>query len=189
MACDLIPTDLTDEQQAQVCGVLSVGCDWQTAAHLVGCSLADIRRAIQNNPKFAMSVQRAEAAVELSHMRIIQEAAKDPKNWRTSVWWLERHAPERFGPRSAGVVTTRQLKAFVAILADVLSDDGSGAIDRNQIVARLRAFSESVDRLLRDERMQDVASRDSKGSQAPEAALAFDNCGEGAGGADEEHVT
>ena len=171
MTCNLIPIDLTDEQQAQICGVLSVGCDWHTAANFVGCSLADIRRSMRNDSRFAARVRRSEAGVELSHMRNIQEAAKDPKNWRTSVWWLERHAPERFGPRSAGVVTARQLKAFIAILADVLNGGEQSPIDRSQIIDRLKSFSESVDRLLRDERMQESESFDLVNLQQPESAV------------------
>ena len=54
---------------------------------------------------FAAEVRRAEAPVELSHMRNVQNAAQDGKNWRASVWWLERRSPERFGPRGAGTVT------------------------------------------------------------------------------------
>jgi len=158
---NLISIDLTHEQQAQVCGVLSVGCDRHTAASFAGCSLADIRRSMRNDSQFAARLQRAEAGVELSHMRTIQEAGKDPKNWRTSVWWLERHAPERFGPRSAGAVTARQLKAFIAILADVINGGETSPIDRAQIIERLKIFSESIDRLLRDQRMHDFESFDS----------------------------
>ncbi len=171
MSCDLVPTNLTGEQKAQVCGVLSVGCDWETAANFVGCSLSDIRRTMRIDPQFAAQVRRSEAGVELSHMRTIQEAAKDPKNWRTSVWWLERHAPERFA-RGAGVVTARQLKAFIAILADVLNGGEESAIDGTQIIARLRTFAESLDRLLRDERVQDMDSFDAVETQHPAPAEA-----------------
>lgn len=171
MTCNLIPIKLTDEQQSQICGVLSVGCDRQTAANIAGCSLADIRRAMKHDPQFAARVRRTEASVELSHMRTIQEAAKDPKNWRTSQWWLERHAPERFGPRSAGVVTARQLKAFIAILADVLNGGEQSPIDRSQIIDRLKSFSESVDQLLRDERMQEAESFDLVNLRSSEPAV------------------
>jgi hypothetical protein len=161
---DLIPIDLSAEQQAQICGILSVGCDWHTAANFVGCSLADIRRTMRRDPAFAANLRRSEAGVELSSMRTIQKAAEDPKNWRTAVWWLERHAPERFA-RNAGVVTTRQLKAFIAILADVIHGGDPSSAERSQILQRLKAFSESVDRLLRDERMTEPDATDSIASE------------------------
>jgi hypothetical protein len=166
MTCQLIPSELTDEQKGQIYGILSVGCDRQTAAYFVGCSLADIRRAMEQDATFAAGVCRAEAGAELNHMRNVQQAAKDEKHWRASVWWLERRSPERFGPRGPGVVTARQLKAFVEILADVLREDVRDADERQQILARLNALGSSADQMLRDNqlnlnaaaRMTDVAS-------------------------------
>jgi hypothetical protein len=150
MTCDLISTALTDEQKGQIYGILSVGCDRQTAANFVGCSLAAIRRAMQHDSAFAAEVCRAEAGAELSHMRTVQNAGKDEKNWRASVWWLERRAPERFGPRGPGVVTARQLKAFAEILADILQNDIADHDQRQHILGRLNAVVCSVDQIIRD---------------------------------------
>jgi truncated hemoglobin YjbI len=158
MTCNLIPIDLTDEQKGRICGVISVGCDWQTAANFVGCLLSDIRRTMQQDPQFAAGLHRAEAATELSHMRTIQQAAKETKNWRASVWWLERHSPERFGRRGAGVVTPRQIKAFMAILADTMREVVTNGDDRKQIMARLKTLAESVDQMLRDDSMSEISS-------------------------------
>jgi hypothetical protein len=69
------------------------------------------------------------------------------------VWWLERRAPDRFGPRRAGVVTSRQLKAYVGILADVVAGEKRAGTSREEILGRLKAFAESVDQLLKNERM------------------------------------
>lgn len=160
MTCNLIPVHLNSEQQGRVCGVLSMGCDWTTAANLVGCSLAAIRRSIESDAEFANDVRRAEAQAELGHMRTIHEAAKDAKNWRASVWWLERRAPERFGSRRAGVVTAKQLKAFIAVLADVLAGEEQVVASRADMLVRLQAFAESVDQLLKDERMSDEDAPD-----------------------------
>jgi hypothetical protein len=156
MTCDLIPIDLTDEQKSTICGVFSVGCDWATAANFVGCSLSDIRRAMRADAHFAADIRRAEAGTELSHMRTVQQAAKDVKNWRASVWWLERHAPERFGARG-GEITRAQLKAFTSILADVLTEDAQNSDDRQRLQARLKLLAESVDQLLRDEQPLDAS--------------------------------
>src|SRR5687768_13729973 len=90
------PIPLTDEQKSQIRGILSVGCDRQTAVDYVGCSLADIRRAMLEDAAFMADVRRAEAGIELMHMRNVQEAAEKKKEWRASVWWLEQRSPERF---------------------------------------------------------------------------------------------
>jgi hypothetical protein len=149
MTCPTTP--LTDEQKARICGVLTIGCDWQTAADLVGCTFAEIRRAMQADAGFAVSVRRAEARAELAHMRTVQDAAKEAKNWRASVWWMERHAPDRYGPRGAGEITARQLKAFTALMADILAGDASSPDSRQQLLARLSQLNDSVAQLLREE--------------------------------------
>jgi hypothetical protein len=153
VTCEPNSRQLTDEQKGQICGILSVGCDRHTAANFVGCSLADIRRAMQQDATFAADVCRAEAGAELHHMRTVQQATKEEKNWRASVWWLERRSPERFGPRGPGVVTARQLKAFIEILADALREDVRNSDDRQQVIKRLKSLADSVDRTLRDAQM------------------------------------
>jgi hypothetical protein len=149
MTCQPTSPPLTDEQKGRICGILSVGCDRQTAADLVGCSLADIRLAMQHDADFLANLRRAEASVELSHMRNVQQAAQDKKDWKASIWWLECRSPERFA-RRCGTVTSRQLKAFVAILVDTLVSEVTNLEDRQRVMARLRHITESVEQLLRD---------------------------------------
>jgi hypothetical protein len=165
MTCHLIPAELSDEQKGQVIGILSVGCDRQTAANFVGCSLADLRRAMSQDPAFGAGICRAEAGAELNHMRNLQQASKDEKHWRASVWWLERRSPERFGPRGPGVVTARQLKAFLEILATALRQGVRSAEDRQQIIARLNLLANSVDQMLRDTQVT-IAGAGSSGEPA-----------------------
>lgn len=137
MTCELTTALLADEQKGQICGILSVGCDRETAANFVGCSIADIGRAMRLDPAFASSILRTEAGAELSHMSNVQQAAKEAKNWRASIWWLERHSPERFGPRGAGEVTVRQLRAFIDTLVGILSDEIHVEEDRRRVTAKL----------------------------------------------------
>ncbi len=150
MTCQLIPIELTAEQQGQVYGILSVGCDRETAANYIGCSLADLVRAMRQDAEFGASVRRTEAATELSHMRTVQNAAKDEKNWRASVWWLERRSPERYGSRSAGAVTTRHLKAYLTIVGESLHNDIRNAEDRERVMARFKQFQTLVDDMTDD---------------------------------------
>lgn len=148
MTSELIPIELSAEQKGQVCGILSVGCDRETAANFVGCSISDIGRAMQRDSSFSATVRRTEAAAELNHMRNVQQAAKDEKHWRASVWWLERRSPERFGARSAGTVTTRQLKAFINMLGDSLSDEIHDDADRQRVLARFDQVINTLDQMI-----------------------------------------
>jgi hypothetical protein len=161
MSWEMKLTTLTDEQQGRICGILSIGCDRWTAANAVGCLVSDIRRAMQRDSQFADSIRRAEAAAELSHMRNVQEAAKGEKNWRASVWWLERQSPERFGTRGTSIVTPRQLKAFVAILVDCVLEEVHSAEDRVRVTARMRSIADAADQLIREQATasSDLAAR------------------------------
>jgi hypothetical protein len=140
---------LTDEQKSQVRGILSVGCDRQTAVDYVGCSLADIRRAMQQDAAFMADVRRAEAGIELMHMRNVQEVAETKKEWRASVWWLEHRSPERFA-RKVGTMTARQLKAFTAMLLDIYREEVRDAADRERLIARFTRLMETIEQMLAD---------------------------------------
>jgi hypothetical protein len=116
----------------------------------VGSSLAAIRQEMQHDGAFLARVVRAEASVEFNHMRNVQDTAKTKKDWRASVWWLERRSPERFARRNPGVITSRQLKAFVTILVDTLRDAVTCDADRERIMARLQSVAQSVEQMLSD---------------------------------------
>jgi hypothetical protein len=167
--------NLTPEQQEQVIGILSVGCDRQTAADYIGCSLTKMRAALSQDPSFAVRVHRAEAGVELLHMRNVQELSKDKKDWRASVWWLERRSPERYGRRSAGVVTTRQLKAFIAMLVEALHENVHNAEDRERFAARLRTLTETVDQMLRDVALDAASAAEDAGNSPSDSSLGESN--------------
>jgi|tagenome__1003787_1003787.scaffolds.fasta_scaffold20768645_2 hypothetical protein len=149
MTLDNYAPQLTNEQKANICGILSVGCDRETAANFVGCTTADIGRTMRQDPAFAANVHRTEAGCELSHMQTVKEAAKEPKNWRASVWWMERHAPERFGPRGAGVVTIRQLDEFLNVLTDLISEEVDCDDIQRRILARMADALRALEELVR----------------------------------------
>jgi hypothetical protein len=141
-------TALTEEQMEQICGILSVGCDRETAAGVVECSVVDIGRAIADQPRFAMKVRRAEATAEWRHMQNILNATKDGKYWRASVWWLERRAPERFARRPAGAITPRQFEQAVAAWNDMLQQEFDAPDDQQRINACVDKITASIELLL-----------------------------------------
>ena len=155
---------LSDEQKGRVLGVLSVGCDRETASNIVGCSVVGLVRAMRSDAEFGAAVRRTEAAVEVKHMRVVHQVVDDVKNWRASVWWLERRSPERFGKRSAGTVTSRHLKSFLAIIGNLLNDNVHDGEDRERVVARLNEYKQLIDEMV-DDSWESAASleRDSTG--------------------------
>jgi hypothetical protein len=151
-------SSLTAEQKNSICSVLSLGCDRETAANWVACSLADIRRAMRADAAFAANLRHAEAGAEMKHMRVIYNASEDVKNWRASVWWLERHSPERFGPRVAGQITRRQLKAFIELMSEIVLSSTSGSESRQLVLGRLKSLSDSLELLMRDAQASEALS-------------------------------
>jgi hypothetical protein len=138
---------LTSDQKGRINAILLVGCGRETAAKYVGCSIAQLREEMLGDPGFAEEICRAEASAELMHMKNVQKAVGDEKNWRASVWWLERRAPERYGRRDPDALTPKELESFVAMLATAVVEDVRDAADRQRLLDRLRRLAESVDRL------------------------------------------
>ncbi|HEX5471558.1 MAG TPA: hypothetical protein VFW73_06710 [Lacipirellulaceae bacterium] len=167
MRRDIAHTVLSDEQKGQICGILSVGCDRETAANFVGCPIATIGRLMQQDPKFATNIRRTEAGTELAHMRNVQEAAKEAKNWRASVWWLERHSPERFGRRGAGVVTFPQLEAFMEIVAGVLIEEIHDLDDQQHVLTKLKRSADMLRETIRLEAPHSVSPMDASPDDLP----------------------
>jgi hypothetical protein len=171
MTCELLATELAAEQKGQIFGILSVGCDRETAAAYVGCSPADIASAMRQDISFANTVRRTEAAAELAHMRNVQQAGKDVKNWRASVWWLERRSPERFGARSPGTITARHLKTFIQMLSNNLNSDVRDPDDRQRVLDRLEHIQHFIDDLTDD--LFDVQATDENASPDLEPTADF----------------
>jgi hypothetical protein len=176
MAASSDPLYLTDKQKRDTCAVLMVGCDRETAANYANCTLADFRRQLVYDREFAAEVRRAEAASEVTHMRNVQSAASDVKNWRASVWWLERRAPERYGRRDAGALTPGELKSFMAILVTMVIDEVRHADDLRRLLAR---FDEAI-RSLQEAAVGEVASADQLRLPAPPDAEDESTTAEGA---------
>jgi hypothetical protein len=145
---------LSEQQQQQIRTILTTGCDRQTAVDYVGCTLEELRQAMQLDAAFAGIVRRAEAAAEVRHMQNVEESAKQEKNWRASVWWLERRSPERFGARGPGAMTARQLKEFNAVLTAMLVEEVQNVADRRRIVERLSQVVAQLEQGLRDSQSQ-----------------------------------
>jgi hypothetical protein len=83
---------LTSGQKENLLGILPLGCDRATACKYVGATLPQLQAEMKRDRDFAQSVARAEAGVDLRHLRVVQKASEEENNWRPSAWWLERRA-------------------------------------------------------------------------------------------------
>lgn len=139
---------LTNEQKAEVALIASVGCDRETAAMYVGCRLDELNDALRADAGFADQVRRAEAGCELAHMRCVQQASRDERHWRASVWWLERHRPARYARTDSDAVSKNQLVRFAGALAydlaEVLDDEHQRAKALESITRVVRGMGDPL---------------------------------------------
>jgi hypothetical protein len=103
----------------------------------IGCTARDLHGSMKHDPEFAVQVRRTEAANEVAHMRSLHEAAKDPKNWRISVWWLEMRSPDRFKPRNASYPTLPQLEEFLNVLGQIIGEEVESEDDQTRVMNRM----------------------------------------------------
>ncbi|MEM8864187.1 MAG: hypothetical protein AAGF31_01420 [Planctomycetota bacterium] len=135
---------LTAEQKREVCTIAAVGCDRQIAARYLGCTAAELEAAVQADGQFARDLAQAEAGAELVHMKNLKEAAQEEKNWRASVWWLERRSPDRYGRRDARAFTPIQVQRFVESLSTIIAEEVRQADDRERLLSRLDTLASEV---------------------------------------------
>jgi len=125
--------------------MLMMGCDRETAGNYLGFTLLQLRDEVKREPEFLQQVLRAEAAAEFHQIRNLHEATKDSKQWRASVWWLERKIPERFARRAANAITAAEWQQFLETLADMIVSEITCEADRQKLLTRLSQIAQEVD--------------------------------------------
>lgn len=100
---------LTEEKQAQICAILTVGGTRQMAADYVGCHVKTIQNTAKREPEFATRLRRSELAPEITLLKAIQTAVEDPKQWRAATWALERLYPARYRQRKPETLSPQQI--------------------------------------------------------------------------------
>jgi hypothetical protein len=135
---------VTIETKQQLAALLQLGCGRETAAAFCGVDSCEVEREIESDSDLLREIRRSEARFEVAHLRKLQKAAEGEKNWRISVWWLERRWPERYA-RKAHAITIQQLEQFTDNLAEVLTDDLDDDHCREQIARRLKSLLDGVE--------------------------------------------
>lgn len=137
---------LTEAERELAIRVLQLGCPRETAASLACARLATFENELAQNPQFAQEVVRAESAAELQHMKNIHAAAQEPKNWRSSAWWLER----REAQRSVAADTPATIEALVDALAAVIAAEVKDPAIQRRVIEKLLAVSQGGQRCEED---------------------------------------
>lgn len=122
-----------------------LGCDRDTASKYLGYTTSHLEKQLAEDIEFLRKTLKAEGAAELHQMKNLHNATKDAKQWRASVWWLERRAPSRFGRRSALAITAPEWSRFLAVIADAIVAEVSSEADRQQLIARIAQLVDVVD--------------------------------------------
>jgi hypothetical protein len=94
-------SQVSEFDRERVLGLVRAGADQAIAAALAGISSQDLEQMKALDEELERELRKAGAEAALLHMRNIHEAAKDPRNWRLSVWWLERRTQEMNAGESA----------------------------------------------------------------------------------------
>jgi hypothetical protein len=134
---------MTQKQKNELCMITQLGCDPTTARNYFSLTSQQLRNELEleRDPDFAQRLAQATASAELHHMRNVHQAAKDEKNWRTSVWWLERRVPEHFGRRDPRSLSPEQWADALREMAQAILEVIDDLVVRARVIARLQQFT------------------------------------------------
>ena len=138
------PRALDEVKQAELCALMSQGCDVERAARYVGCSASTIRRELRRNKEFNKRLSDAVLSAELDPLRAVRRAAQ--KHWRAGAWLLERMNPQRFGKQNVRFIKPRQLQAFIEEFANTILDEAQDAEACRRVERKVKAFAAKLER-------------------------------------------
>lgn len=119
-----------------------IGCDRDTASKYLGFTAPQIESLLQSDGEFMRQALKAEGAAELHQMKNLHDATKDSKQWRASVWWLERRAPARFARRAANAITASEWNSFLTAIVDAIVAEVTCEADRQRLIARIARLAD-----------------------------------------------
>jgi hypothetical protein len=131
---------LTPQQRAGVLKWLPGGSDRAAVCDAVGVTLVQLQLEMKRDPEFAQQVARAEASMELLQMNRVIKATDDDKNWRTSIWWIERRTRERLRRANASL-SEADVFELVDAIACTISQDLPESDCHRRMIERLFAIA------------------------------------------------
>src|SRR5262249_3573393 len=129
---------LTDSQCSAVRDALALGCDRATACHFSGVTLEELQTTIDADETLERKLAQAEARASVRHIGYLHEAAKDERNWRISVWWLEQR-DKRQSREASTEPGERHLRELVQALAKVVVEVIPDVALQQKLIERLLA--------------------------------------------------
>jgi hypothetical protein len=142
------PTRLTVNQLQEIPLLLATGCTRSCAAEYAGTSLSNLEKQMRRDDDFARRLLRAEASVEVLHMRNIDQAAKENSDWRSSAWFLEKRFPYRFGNYVRGALREREIRLLGQFLVDIVLEEVSHEADLHRLRERFETLDSDLLSLL-----------------------------------------
>jgi hypothetical protein len=137
---------LTEKEKDAISGALQLGNTRETAANVVGRTPEELFAQIEGDPDLERSLRQAEAAAEVQHMRTVHKAAQDEKNWRSSVWWLERRDRQRSAAARWGLSdVTAAIHAAVKRLLEIILNEVPDLRRRHSILSEMLDASDKTD--------------------------------------------
>jgi hypothetical protein len=138
------PRVLDDVKRREICALVSVGCDLDTAAKYVGCSPSTIRREALRNEDFHDKLRAAELSGQVEPLRAVRSAAST--SWRAAAWLLERTNPRRFGRRDAAAYSEEEVSEILDYWVEVVFNELDGVPDIDGVYARILALGSTAKR-------------------------------------------
>ena len=138
------PRAFDETKQAELCALMSQGCNVERAAVYVGCSVSTIRRELRRNKEFNHRLATAIISAELDPLKALHRAAQ--KHWRAAAWLLERLNAQRFAKQRVNVLKPEHLKSFIDQLTAAIFEEAPDAAARARVQQKLEAFIVDINR-------------------------------------------
>jgi hypothetical protein len=135
---------LDAKRQREFCELLKMGVPRHVAARKIHTSVATIERTAGRDAGFRRELEQAEVELEVTQLRNLHVAAKDPKYWRAAAWSLERRHPGRYGVRRAQGLTAQQLGMMLQRFTEVILDEVPEVERRQRLLGRMHEMAVSL---------------------------------------------
>lgn len=135
-----------EKDKGRVLGMVFMGCDAEVAARSVGWTEKQFAEQLARDPVFAQDLALNEGNAELHHMKTVHTAAKEPKNWRASAWWIARRTARRRDDKLAGAISISAIQQFLEDLVDIVFQEVTDEECCDRLVARVLSMANQIDR-------------------------------------------
>ncbi len=137
---------LTPAQQQEIITAASSGIALDTAARYAGFQTDAVYDSLTSDWRFARDLTRTMVGLEIWHMNNVKQAAKDPKHWRASVWWLEQMAPELYKRSSDRTISAADVRKLIERLIVTVNQEVQHP-DSDRLRLRLGAIIRELEAL------------------------------------------